>query len=130
MNRLILTAVAVLASGLLLTSNIQADGETKTMNSETAVTLINPFEVPADKLDEAIAMWEQARDYLMQQPGYISTELHQAMAPDAPFPLVNVAKWESIEAFMSATKNMQAEGNIPRIEGVRGGPQLYTVIRN
>lgn len=92
-------------------------------------TLINPFEVPADKLDEAILMWEEARDFLKQQPGYISAALHQSVAPDARFRLVNIAKWESADAFRAATQKMQAEANLPRIEGVSGGPALYTVIR-
>ena len=99
------------------------------MSEDTAITLINPFEVPMGKLDEAILMWEQARDFLQKQPGYISTALHQSMKPDARFRLVNIAKWENIEAFKAASQKMHAEANLPRVEGVSGGPELYTVIR-
>lgn len=93
------------------------------------VVLINPFVVPADKLAETIAMWEQARDFLQQEPGYISTALHQSLASDAQYRLINVAQWESAEAYMAATKKMRAEADLPQIEGVRSSPGLYTVVR-
>jgi len=41
-----------------------------------AVTLINAFEVPAADAETFIAAWEQARDYLQEQPGYA---LYQAV---------------------------------------------------
>lgn len=97
--------------------------------SERGITLINPFEVPADKLEETIAYWELARDFLQQQPGYISTSLHQSIADDARFRLINLAHWESAEAFMKAAKKMQAEAGLPRIDGLIPNPGLYTVIR-
>ena len=99
------------------------------MSDDDAIVLINPFVVPADKLGETIIMWEQARDYLQTQPGYISTALHQSLAPDATFQLINVAKWESAEAFQTASKKMATEANLPRIEGVVADPALFTVIR-
>ena len=100
-------------------------------HSENAgpVVLINPFTVPADKLGETIAMWEQARDFLQTQPGYISTELHQSLSPDAQYRLINVARWESPELFVKATKQMQQEAELPRIQGVTPAPQLYTIVR-
>jgi heme-degrading monooxygenase HmoA len=99
-------------------------------SSKTPITLINPFTVPEDKLCDTIAMWEKARDFLKVQPGYISTALHQSLMPDSQYRLINIAKWESSEAFKAATTKMRAEGNLPRIEGVSGAPTLYTVIRN
>ncbi|MEM7072811.1 MAG: antibiotic biosynthesis monooxygenase family protein [Pseudomonadota bacterium] len=96
---------------------------------QEAVILINPFEVPAGKLDATLAMWEKARDFLQTQPGYIATELHQSLAPDARFRLINVAKWESHAAFMAAISKMRTQANLPRIEGVIANPALYSVVR-
>ena len=96
---------------------------------ESMVILINPFEVPAGKLDETIVMWEQARDFLQKQPGYLSTELHQSVSPGTRFQLVNVAKWESVETFTAATKKMQAEADLPQIDGLVPNPALYTIVR-
>ncbi len=98
--------------------------------SEKVITLINPFEVPENMLEESIAFWEQARDFLQTQPGYISTDLHQSIIGDARFVLINVAKWESAEAFMAAAKKMQAEANLPKVEGLMQNPALYKVIRH
>ncbi len=97
--------------------------------STKAVTLINPFEVPADKLDETIAFWEQARDFLQTQPGYISTSLHQSITDNARFRLINVALWESAEAFLTASKKMSTEVDLPKIPGLMANPALFTVIR-
>jgi quinol monooxygenase YgiN len=113
--------VAALAAGITLTGAAPAAAD---------VTLINVFEVPAGKEDAVIAAWEKARDFLRQEPGYVSTALHQAIAPDARFALINVAVWESAEAFRQATARMQAAGVLPEIEGLRFTPALYRVIRS
>lgn len=84
--------------------------------SDTAaepVILINPFTVAPGKEEEAVAMWEKARDFLARQPGYISTRLHRALSPDAQFMLINVAQWESTEAFRAATMAMRQQSDIP-----------------
>jgi len=97
--------------------------------AQADVTLINAFEVPAGKQAEAITAWEKARDFLASEPGYVSTALHEAITPDARFALINVARWESAEAFQAATKRMHAAGIFPRIDGLTYTPALYRVIR-
>ena len=42
----------------------------------TTVTLINPWEIPKGKEEEALLMWEKAADSMRIQPGFISTKLH------------------------------------------------------
>ena len=97
--------------------------------TNTSVVLINPFEVPEGELDATIAMWEQARDFLQRQPGYRSTALHQSLASDARFRLINVAEWESAEAFMAASKKMQSEAGLSGVDGLVASPALFRVIR-
>lgn len=94
------------------------------------VTLINVFEVPEGRLDDAVAGWETARDFLSERPGYISTALHQSLTDEARFRLINVAVWESPEAFATAARAMADEGVFPRIEGLGVNPALYRVIRS
>ena len=93
------------------------------------VTLINVFEVPAGKLDEAVRYWEAARDLLAQQPGYVSTRLHQSLAPQARFQLVNVAVWESPAAFEAAMGTMRRDLRAAPPEGLAFFPALYRVVR-
>lgn len=93
------------------------------------VTLINVFDVPAGQEDTVIAAWEKARDFLAQEPGYISTALHRATGPETRFKLINIARWESPESFAAATAKMRAAGIFPRIPGLGVHPSLYRVIR-
>ena len=93
------------------------------------VVLINLFEVPAASEDAAVRYWEAARDFMARQPGYVSTRLHRSVAPDARYPLVNVAEWSSIEAFQAAAEGMRRELGQAMPEGVRYSPGLYRVIR-
>ena len=99
-----------------------------TSSEGTNVTLINVFEVPEGKLEASIEMWEKSRDFLQTQPGYVSTKLHQSIAPDAKFMLVNVAVWESPQAFKAASAKMNETAGIPPVEGLKFSPGLYTVI--
>jgi heme-degrading monooxygenase HmoA len=88
------------------------------------VVLINAFEVPADQAEHFIAAWEETREFLRSQPGYIETALHQALTPDADFLFVNIARWETPEAFGAAigSAGMRAAGYKPH-------PSLYRIVR-
>jgi heme-degrading monooxygenase HmoA len=93
------------------------------------VTLINSFEVDQTQLEATIRFWEQARDFLASQPGYISTNLHQALSPEAKFQLVNVAKWESPQAFQEAITKMRESGLGAGMRNTVFHAALYQVIR-
>ncbi|MEH6527803.1 MAG: antibiotic biosynthesis monooxygenase [Sneathiella sp.] len=110
-------------------SNLRIMAEmNKAVNTNTEVTLINVFEVPEGALEETITMWAKGRDFLQTQPGYVSTALHQSVAPDAKFALINIAIWESVETFQAATAAMRARGTLPQIEGLAFTPGLYKII--
>lgn len=93
------------------------------------VTLINVFEVPKGQLATVITAWEEARDFLAEQPGYLGTALHQSLAADARFRLVNIANWTSPQAYTAAVTRMRDAGVFPRIEGLGVNPSLYEVVR-
>lgn len=67
------------------------------------VVLINAFEVPEGEDDAFLQGWERARDFLSAQEGYLSTRLHRSISPTADFRFVNVALWQSEQAFRAAT---------------------------
>ena len=95
-----------------------------------AVTLINPFEVPEGREAEALAEWEAAAVFLRKQPGYISTKLHEAIAPGSKFHFINVAQWESAEAFQAAVTNPEfQELTKSTVENFPHYPALYQMIR-
>jgi len=64
------------------------------------VVLINLFTL--DKTDEKALLeaWKDDAEFMKQQPGFISTQLHRAVG-DSPAYL-NYAVWETIAAFRAA----------------------------
>lgn len=115
---------------VIITSFALAFNSAQAQDARKNTILINTFTVPATMLNETIAMWEIARDFLDDQPGYVSTKLHKSLSPDAKYQLINVAEWESADAFKEATAKLQKAKILPHIEGVIPGPHLYTVIRD
>jgi heme-degrading monooxygenase HmoA len=94
-----------------------------------AVVLINSFEVPAADADAFIAAWEKTRDFLQTQPGYIDTSLHRALASDAEFQFVNVARWASGEEFTAAIRSPGMREASAGLAAYRPHPALYRLIR-
>jgi hypothetical protein len=96
--------------------------------SDEPVTLINVFEVPEGQLDQTIRFWEKARDFLKEQPGFVSTRLHRSLSPEAKFQLVNVARWQSPEAFQAAIAKMRQSDLGGGLRGTVFHASLYRVI--
>jgi heme-degrading monooxygenase HmoA len=93
-----------------------------------AVLLINLFEVPASDEDDFMSSWEQARNLMRAQPGYLGTRLHRSLVPDAEFRFVNIAAWPSADAFQAAIDDPAFLGATAEIAG-RAHPSLYEVAR-
>jgi heme-degrading monooxygenase HmoA len=95
------------------------------MNPEPII-LINAFEVPQEEDEAFLDGWERQREFLNAQQGYISTRLHRSLSPDAEFRFVNVALWESQQAFRDATSQLQFRAApVP----FRFHASLYEVVR-
>lgn len=71
------------------------------------VVLINAFEVPEGEDEAFLRGWERAREFLSTQEGYLSTSLHRSLMPYADFRFVNIALWESEQAFREATSRAE-----------------------
>ncbi|MBK1789529.1 antibiotic biosynthesis monooxygenase [Persicirhabdus sediminis] len=69
---------------------------------ETAspVVLVNVFTVAPEEADQLIKAWENDANWMKQQPGYISTQLHRAIGQSSVF--MNYATWDSVEDFKNA----------------------------
>lgn len=93
------------------------------------VVLINAFEVPADRAEHFIKAWEETRDFLQLQPGYIETALHQGLRPDADFLFVNIARWETAEAFSAAMGSVGFRDSAAGLAGYQCHPGLYRIVR-
>ena len=89
------------------------------------VILINPFSVPRGKEDEFLAMWKETAARVKGAPGFIEARMHRSLDPGAEFRFVNVARWESVEAWQRAFAGLK-----PRDIGapVTAHPALYEVV--
>jgi heme-degrading monooxygenase HmoA len=67
-----------------------------------SVTLINSFQVPPERDQAFRELWGRTSRYFVARPGFVSLRLHRAVNDDAPYRWVNVAVWESEDAFRAA----------------------------
>lgn len=64
------------------------------------VVLVNVFQVAAGDIPALLEAWAADANWMKQQPGYISTQLHQGIAGSTVF--MNYAVWESVARFRAA----------------------------
>ena len=64
------------------------------------VVLVNVFTVSESDIPALLKAWEDDANWMKQQPGYISTQLHRGIAGSTVF--MNYALWESVAHFRAA----------------------------
>lgn len=69
-------------------------------STDSPVILVNIFKVDPNDIDALLSAWEDDANWMKKQPGYISTQLHRAIAGSSMF--LNYAVWESVELFRAA----------------------------
>ena len=104
----------------------RAGGVERSMHT---ITVINPFEVPDTRKDEALGLWDEAAAFLSAQDGYVSARLHRSVDPAARFHLVTVAEWETAGHFATALARLQAEGLDRGLADFPSSPGVYEVVR-
>lgn len=68
--------------------------------AHTPAILVNLFQVDAQDEAALLQAWEADANWLKQQPGYISTQLHRAIGASRLY--LNYAVWESVAHFRAA----------------------------
>jgi heme-degrading monooxygenase HmoA len=68
--------------------------------SATPVVLVNLFSVAEADIPTLMAAWERDANWMKQQPGFLSTQLHRAVGGSCMF--MNYAVWESVGHFRAA----------------------------
>lgn len=98
------------------------------------LVLINLFSMPAEMVDDFVDQWEASIASARNAPGFRGTRLHRAIHPDAPYPVVNIARWDSVEDWQAAFDTYFAapgEGGGGQADGswgtVAAHPALYSV---
>ncbi len=101
--------------------------------SSTDVTLVNAIEVPEESVDQFIIDWNPDKGFIIRQPGFIDGTIYRSLLPGARFRFVNIARWESEDAWknaLEAAEKLRASRGIDRLMksadlGVVFNPALY-----
>jgi heme-degrading monooxygenase HmoA len=76
------------------------------------VVLINQFNLARDDTGRFLEAWTDDAAYMKQQPGFISTQLHQGTAGSTTF--INVAVWQSARALGRAFSSPEFQARVTR----------------
>lgn len=91
------------------------------------VVLINLFTM--DKADEQalLVAWAHDAEFMKQQPGFISTQLHRAVGGSCAY--LNYAVWESTAAFRTAFSHPEFQSRLSAYpSSVVAAPHLFQKI--
>jgi len=89
------------------------------------VVLVNIFQVAAGDIPALLEAWEADANWMKQQPGYISTQLHQGIAGSTVF--MNYAVWESVAHFRAAFTHPEFEKALEHYpSSAVASPHLFT----
>jgi heme-degrading monooxygenase HmoA len=92
-----------------------------------AVTLLNVFMVPTEKEAEFLENWKKTTEAFKKRTGFIETHLHRNTGVgNQTFQFINVAKWESAEAWRANHDDYQPTEYF--VEGVKGHPAIFEAI--
>jgi len=92
------------------------------------VTLINVFSVPHTKEAEFVQWWQEVKEHITNQEGFISGKFHTSIKPDSKFNYINVAIWENEEVYWKAYEKSVTPMKAKLGElGVEMTPTLYRV---
>jgi antibiotic biosynthesis monooxygenase len=76
-----------------------------------SLTLVNFFTVPETEAENFLARFKGVAERLQDLPGFEGTDLHRyAGVGDPTYAFVNIAKWESAEAWQAAFPKIMAGG--------------------
>ena len=76
------------------------------------VTLINVFTVPAEQAPAFLTHWQDNATLMAAAPGFRDAQLHQATDDTATFQFVNVAHWDSADAWRAAVSDADFQTSI------------------
>ena len=96
----------------------------KGLEGKAAVVLINVFAVSPEMAAEFLKTWHETCEFMRSAPGFIDTTLHRSLDTDTRFRFVNIAHWESEDAYQAALARQEpGEKHLP----IKANPALYTV---
>jgi heme-degrading monooxygenase HmoA len=99
------------------------------------IVMINPFRVFEGQEQKFLSLWERTNAIFAAKPGYIQTRLMRAIAEQppgetAPYTHINVALWDSRDAYAEALRDIEIKRFAQRYAEIcTYNPALYEIIR-
>ncbi|HEX4789178.1 MAG TPA: antibiotic biosynthesis monooxygenase [Actinospica sp.] len=86
-----------------------------TENNETkgAAAFIALLEAPVEDGEGFIAQWSKHMAVLRRAPGFRDARLHQALSPQARFPMIAVVRWDDLAASERANADPEIRATVP-----------------
>ena len=81
-------------------------------STDGPVTFLNIFEVPREDIAAFTAGWRERIALVDGAPGFRGAQLLEAVSEDARFQLVNVTRWDSLEAQQAATSTPALQASV------------------
>jgi heme-degrading monooxygenase HmoA len=93
-----------------------------------AVTLINVFSVPNGKETEFVKWWQDVKENITAQQGFVSGKFHRSLKPESRYNFINVAIWDNEEVYWKAYEQSVTpmKAKLEQL-GVEMVPALYHV---
>jgi heme-degrading monooxygenase HmoA len=108
---------------------VAAEYRSGTAPKGPGITFVNAFEMPADRIDEFVTHWHGRASLMAQAPGFRDNRLHRAVDPQARFQLVNIAHWDSPDAWRAAGNNPAFQQRLAAAPTfATANPALYDVV--
>ena len=76
------------------------------------VVVVNIFQVTEADIPALLSAWEKDANWMKQQPGFISTQMHRGIAGSTVF--MNYAVWESVAHFRAAFQHPEFKKSMER----------------
>ena len=77
---------------------------------EGPIVLVNVFTIAPEEEQALIEAWAHDAEFMKQQHGYISTQLHKGLAGSATF--INYAVWQDVASFRNAFNHPEFQKRI------------------
>jgi len=74
-------------------------------NPEAPFDFINLLEVPEDEMDQFVTDWKRRSAVMGQEAGFISADLEKSLLKDHKYQIINVAHWQSYNAWVDANND-------------------------
>ncbi|WP_405817559.1 antibiotic biosynthesis monooxygenase [Streptomyces sp. NBC_01390] len=93
------------------------------------VTFVNAFELPAERIDEFLPHWLGRAELTSKAPGFRDNRLHRAVDLDTRFQLVDIAHWDSPDAWRTADDDARFQQGLSDSPGfVTADPAVFRTV--